>query len=462
MGSIKKIIGKEEWCSLNDLGIPAIKARIDTGARTSSLHAFNIETFKEGGKNFVSFEIHPIQQNEHITRKCKAEVIDRRPVKSSTGVAEERIVIKTAFRLGEDVWDIEVNLTNRDAMGYRMLVGREAMQRRFLVDPEKSFCIGDMDPVEVVDLYPEDKAKRSGYKILLLASNPDLYSNRRIMEVAALRGHEIRFVKIKQCYMNISSSRPQIMYESGESLSDFDAVIPRIRPSITYYGCAILRQFQSMGVYCLNGGAAIAQSRDKLQALQIFAQNKIATPTTGFAHSPKDTTSVINMVGGSPLIVKLLEGTQGTGVVLAETKKAAESVINAFKSIGANILVQEFVKEAEGKDLRCFVVDGKIVGTIQREAAEGEFRANLHLGGTAHKIKPTPEERVIAIKAAKAMGLHVAGVDIIRSKTGPRVLEVNSSPGLEGIEKVGDVDIASKMIECIEKQLGKTVTSPKL
>jgi ribosomal protein S6--L-glutamate ligase len=230
-------------------------------------------------------------------------------------------------------------------------------------------------------------------------------------------------------------------------------VIPRIRPSITFYGCALTRQFQSMGVYALNTASAIAQSRDKLYALQLLLGNDLDIPITGFAKSPADTGDLVNMVGGSPLVLKLLEGAQGRGVVLAETRKAAESVINAFKSLQANILVQEFIKEAEGKDLRCFVVNNRVVASIQRQAAPGEFRANLHQGGTASPVKITRDERRIAVRAAKAMGLNVAGVDMIRSERGPLVLEVNSSPGLEGVETATGKDVAGLMIQAIERKL---------
>jgi ribosomal protein S6--L-glutamate ligase len=251
--------------------------------------------------------------------------------------------------------------------------------------------------------------------------------------------------------MKLDADTPEIHYRGGTILNELDAVIPRIRPNITFYGCALTRQFEALKIFCLNSSAAITQSRDKLYSLQLLLNNGIDIPTTGFANSPLDTDDLIKMVGGTPLIVKLLEGTQGKGVVLAETKKAAESVINAFKSLNANILVQEFIKEANGKDLRLFVIDGKVVATIQREALAGEFRANIHLGGTASVVKPTNEEKIIAVKAAKAMGLKVAGVDIIRSSKGPLLLEVNSSPGLEGIEGATNKDIAGEMIKAIEK-----------
>ncbi|MEL0614026.1 30S ribosomal protein S6--L-glutamate ligase [Marinomonas arenicola] len=297
--------------------------------------------------------------------------------------------------------------------------------------------------------------RTGGLKIGLLASNPDLYSNRRIIEAAEARGHEIQFLNIKNCYMKLDATTPEIHYRGGRILNDLDAVIPRIRPSKTFYACTLLRQFESLGIYCLNTSTAIAQSRDKLRSLQLLLDNGLDIPTTGFANSPLDTGDLIDMVGGAPLIIKLLEGTQGTGVVLAETRKAADSVINAFKSLNANILVQEFIKESSGKDLRCFVVDGKVVASIQRTAAVGEFRANIHQGGRAELVKITPEEKRIAIKAAKAMDLKVAGVDLIRSNKGPLLLEVNSSPGLQGIETATNEDIAGRMIMAIERQLMK-------
>ncbi|MDX1693438.1 MAG: 30S ribosomal protein S6--L-glutamate ligase [Ketobacteraceae bacterium] len=291
-------------------------------------------------------------------------------------------------------------------------------------------------------------------KIGLLASDSELYSNQRLLEAGEERGHEMEFLNIRQCYMKVDDETPEVHYRGGAVIKDLDAVITRIRPSATFYGCALARQFESMGVYTVNSSEAIAQSRDKLYSLQLMLNSGISIPTTGFASSPMDTGDLIDMVGGAPLIVKLLEGTQGRGVVLAETRKAAESVINAFKSLKANLLVQEFIKEANGKDLRCFVIDGKVVASIERTAAPGEFRANIHQGGSASVIKVTAEERKLATKAAKALGLKVAGVDIIRSSKGPLLLEVNSSPGLEGIEAATGKDVAGMILASIENKLG--------
>lgn len=446
----KIILGSEEWCSFPELGIPAIKARVDSGAKTSALHAINIVPFMKEGVNWVKFDINPIQNNLKTVIHCEALLIDKRIVKSSSGYREQRFVIQTKINIGDDSWAIEMTLTNRDSMGFRMLLGREAMSGRILVDPEQKYLLGQNSTENLIELYQSSIPKKSGLRIGLLASNPDLYSNKRIMEAGEMRGHEMHFLNIKECYMKLDADTPEIHYRGGKVLDNFDAVIPRIRPSITFYGCALTRQFEAMKVFCLNSAAAITQSRDKLFSLQLLLRNGVDIPTTGFANSPLDTDDLIKMVGGSPLIVKLLEGTQGKGVVLAETKKAAESVINAFKSLNANILVQQFIKEANGKDLRLFVVDGKVVAAIQREAAPGEFRANIHMGGTASVVKPTTDERRIAIKAAKAMDLKVAGVDIIRSSKGPLLLEVNSSPGLEGIEGATNKDIAGEMIKAIE------------
>ncbi|WP_339886855.1 30S ribosomal protein S6--L-glutamate ligase [uncultured Flavobacterium sp.] len=447
----KVIVGSEEWCSLPAIGIPTIKARVDSGAKTSALHAINIKTFSKDNQEWVKFDINPIQNNAKALIHCEAQLVDQRIVKSSSGFREKRYVISTNVSLGGKTWEIELTLTNRDSMGFRMLLGREAMSGRVMVDPEQKFVLGQPSNENLKAYYYTESTEKKGLRIGVLASNPELYSNKRIMEAGEMRGHEMHFLNLKYCYMKLDADTPEIHYRGGKILDNFDAVIPRIRPSMTYYGCALTRQFEALKVFALNNAAAITQSRDKLFSLQLLLNSGVDIPTTGFANSPLDTDDLIKMVGGSPLIVKLLEGTQGKGVVLAETKKAAESVINAFKSLNANILVQEFIKEANGKDLRLFVVDGKVVASMQREAAPGEFRANIHMGGTASIVKVTPEEKKIAIKAAKAMDLKVAGVDIIRSSKGPLLLEVNSSPGLEGIEGATNKDIAGEMIKAIEK-----------
>ncbi len=287
-------------------------------------------------------------------------------------------------------------------------------------------------------------------RIAILSRNARLYSTRRLVDAAQQRGHEALVLDTLKCYIDIASLRPGIYYK-GSRLEGFDAVIPRIGASITFYGLAVLRQFEMIGVFPLNESVAIGRSRDKLRSLQLLARKGIGLPVTSFAHDVHNTQDVIDLVGGIPLVVKLLEGSQGRGVVLAETFKAAESVIDAFRELGADFLVQEFIQEAGGTDLRCLVIGDKVVAAMKRQAREGEFRSNLHRGGTASTIRLTPEERSTAVRAARIIGLNVAGVDILRSNHGPLVMEVNSSPGLEGIERVTGKDVAGMMIEYIEK-----------
>ena len=450
----KLIVGSEEWCSLPGLGLPAIKARVDSGAATSSLHAFNIVPFQRDGALWISFEVHPLQNDRSVVVRHEAPVLEQRGVRNTSGISETRYVIREELVLGEQRWPIELTLTNRDAMGYRMLLGREAMVGRVLVDPEGSHQLGEVEPADLESMYAALRTERTGLRIALLASDAELYSNRRLLEAGEERGHRMEFLNVKQCYMRLDPQNSEMHYRGGNVLERIDAVIPRIRPSVTFYGCAITRQFESMGIRVLNAAEPIKRSRDKLLASQLFVRHGLSMPVTGFASSPLDTKDLIKMVGGAPLILKLLEGAQGRGVVLAETQKAAESVINAMKSLNANLLVQEFIKEAGGKDLRCFVIGNKVVSAIERTAAVGDFRSNIHQGGSAQAVRIRPEERKLAVAATRALGLDVAGVDIIRSERGPLLLEVNSSPGLEGIETATGKDLAGQMIQELERKLG--------
>ncbi|GDX05700.1 30S ribosomal protein S6--L-glutamate ligase [Buttiauxella sp. A111] len=288
-------------------------------------------------------------------------------------------------------------------------------------------------------------------KIAILSRDGTLYSCKRLREAASRRGHVVEIIDPLSCYMNINPAAPSVHYK-GRQLPHYDAVIPRIGSAITFYGTAVLRQFEMLGSYPLNESVAITRARDKLRSLQLMARQGIDLPVTGFAHSPDDTSDLIDMVGGAPLVVKLVEGTQGIGVVLAETRQAAESVIDAFRGLNAHILVQEYIKEAQGRDIRCLVVGDKVVAAIERQAKPGDFRSNLHRGGVANQVEITERERKIALHAAETLGLDVAGVDILRAKRGPLVMEVNASPGLEGIEKTSGVDIATLMIKWIEQQ----------
>ena len=297
-------------------------------------------------------------------------------------------------------------------------------------------------------------------KIAVLSRNPDLYSTKRLVEAGRARGHEVDVIDTLHCYMDITSSRPTVRYH-GEQLPTYDAIIPRIGSSITFYGTAVARQFEMMGTFNVNESVAISRSRDKLRSMQLLSRKGIGLPRTGYASRPDNIKDLIKNVGGAPLVIKLLEGTQGIGVVLAETEKAAESIIEAFMGVKANILVQEYIKEAGGADIRCFVVGGRVVAAMKRLAAEGEFRSNLHRGGSAEVVKLTKAERETAVQAAKAMGLNVCGVDLLRSSSGPMVMEVNSSPGLEGIETATGIDVAGKIIEFIEKNAKHNHTKTK-
>jgi len=291
-------------------------------------------------------------------------------------------------------------------------------------------------------------------KIAILSRNTRLYSTKRLVEAGMKRGHDMYVIDPLRCYMNLATDNPEIHFK-GRKLADLDAIIPRIGASVTFYATAMLRQFEMTGVFTLNDSDAIVRARDKLRSLQLLSREGIAMPVTGFAHAPDDTEDLMKLVGEAPVIIKLTEGSQGQGVVLAETRQAAESVIDAFRGLSAHFMVQRFVKEAEGADLRCFVVGDKVVAAMKRQARRGEFRANLHKGGSAVEVKLSPKERDMAIRASRILGLNVAGVDIIRSAQGPLILEVNSSPGLEGIEAASKMDIAGEILAFIEKHARK-------
>lgn len=286
----------------------------------------------------------------------------------------------------------------------------------------------------------------------ILSRNPRIYSTHRLVKEAISRGHDVQVVNPLRCYMNITSAKPMVHYKE-QMLNEFDAIIPRIGASITFYGTAILRHFEMMGMYSLNESTSITRSRDKLRCLQILSRSGIGLPTTSYAHSTKMTEKLIEMVGGAPCVIKLIEGTQGKGVILAETPKAAESVIDGLRQMKAHFLVQEFIKESNGCDIRAFVIGDKVVASMMRRAKEGEFRSNLHRGGSAIQVEISDEEAQVAVNSAKALGLNVAGVDLLRSSRGPLVLEVNSSPGLQGIENSTGLNIAEMIIQYIEENV---------
>ncbi len=444
-------LGWEEWLSLPDLGLPAIKAKIDTGARTSALHASVIETFGAAQKPQVRFLLRPNPEDTTLEITCSAPVLDRRNITSSNGETELRYVIQTFVQMGERRWPIELTLTDRSSMSYRMLLGRTAINDDMIVDPNSSFA----QPILSFNLYkniPRRRPVKRPLMIALLTREPNNYSSQRLISAAEARGHVVMPIDTSRCYMRIGGLSPEVHYD-GKVLPKFDAVIPRIGASLTSYGMAVLRQFANTGAFCLNSAESIGKSRDKLLAHQLLSRAKIGMPVTAFANSPKDTKDFISLVGKAPMVVKLIESTQGRGVVLAETSKAAESLVDAFRGLDANFLLQTFVKEAAGADVRCFVVGKKVVSAIKRQANEGEFRSNLHRGGNAFEVKLSKEERSIAARAVRELGLFVGGVDLLRSDEGPKVLEVNSSPGLEGIEQTTGQDVATQIIEFLESKI---------
>ena len=444
-------LGWEEWVSLPDLGLPTLRVKVDTGAKTSALHATEIETFGRAEKPQVRFTVHPIPGREDLEIPCSAEIVDRREVTSSNGDTEHRYVIRTPLGIAGQTWPIEITLTDRRGMQSHMLLGRQALVDRVTVAPGERFCQPELSYEVYHSAHVRTAAPNRALRIAVL-SREDNYSTRRLVAVGEARGHTVEVIDTARCYMAINALAPEVHYD-GKRLPRYDAVIPRIGASITPYGTAVIRQFETIGTWCVNGSAGITASRDKLHAHQVLARNRIGMPPTAFASSPKDTGNLIGLVGSAPLIVKLLESTQGRGVVLAETRKAAESVISAFRGLKANFLVQHFVKEAAGEDIRCLVIGNKVVAAIKRTAEGGDFRSNLHLGGKASPMKITKEERETALRAARAFGLNMAGVDLLRSETGPKVLEVNSSPGFEGVETASGKDVVGRLYDEIEAKV---------
>ena len=454
-------VGWREWIKLPQLGLNAINAKIDTGAKTSALHAEDIETFGSIERPKVRFGVRPVEGNDNIIIYCTAPITDRRHVTSSNGETEFRTFIQTDLAIDEQSWPIEISLTNRENMNHRMLLGRSAMdEANLVVEPSEEYLLEELS----FDIYKTIKTRSPvarALRIGLLTMEPDNYSNKKIIKAAEERDHVIEPIATTSCYMNINSLTSGLHY-NGEKLPRFDAIIPRIGAQITAYGTSIVRQFEMTGAFCLNSGEAISRSRDKLQAHQVMAHHGLPMPITAFASSPKNTEDLMKLVGGAPLVVKLLKSTQGKGVVLAETKKAAESVIDAFRGLDADFLVQEFIAEAEGSDIRCLVLGNKVIATMQRQAEPGEFRSNIHQGGEGRRIKITKQERQMAIKASKAFGLSLAGVDILRSEKGPLLLEVNSSPGLKGIEAVTGKNLANTIIDHIESKVFRPAKAAKI
>jgi ribosomal protein S6--L-glutamate ligase len=443
------MLGWREWVALPQLGLPALKAKVDTGARTSALHAFSIETFGPADAPRVRFGVHPIDYNQDVEVWCTARVTDRRYVRSSNGQSEYRYIIETPIKLGGREWPIEVSLSNRHTMAHRMLLGRSALDAQSI--EIRPWCEYLQDELSFEAYADRSPPLRRPLRIALLTMEPGNFSNRRLIEAAEARDHVIEPIETLRCYMNIKSIASAVHYK-GAPLSSYDFVIPRIGASITAYGTAVVRQFEMTGAQVLNSSQAIVQSRDKLFAHQLLAAHRLPMPDTAFASAHVDTEDLIAMAGGAPLVIKFLNGTQGNGVMLAHDRAAAAALIEALRNAEASFLVQQYISESAGQDLRCIVLDGKVIAAMVRRSTTGDFRANLHQGGIALETKLSPEERKLAIKAAAKLGLKFAGVDILRSAKGPLLIEVNSSPGLEGITNATGIDVAGHVLDHIEQR----------
>lgn len=452
------VIGWREWVGLPDLGVGTIKAKVDTGARSSSLHAFDLKEFERGGENWVRFSIHPVQRKRSNIVVAEAAVLEYRSVRSSSGKASVRPVIVTSVSLLGISWPVEMTLANRDDMGFRMLLGREAFRKRFVVDAGRSYFGGEAE-VEGDQLRKRIRwigwnqtVKEPNMKLCILSCSLTCYSTRRLREAAEQRGHQVKVLNTLKFSIDLERGEPDLYFRTKQ-LSHYDAVLPRIGASITYFGTAVLRQFEQMGVFCANSSGGVSNSRDKLRSLQILSRHQIGIPKTTFVRDKKDVLPAIERVGGAPVIIKLIEGTQGIGVLLAESVKSAEAIIELLQSQRQSVLIQKFVAESKGRDIRAFVVGDQVVGAMRRVAQGQEFRSNVHRGGTTEPVILDETYCETAIRAAQIMGLRVAGVDMLESKSGPQIMEVNSSPGLEGIERCTQLDIAGSIIDYIAAQV---------
>jgi len=443
-------LGWEEWCALPHLNLPALKVKVDTGARTSALHAFDIEPFGPPEAPQVRFAVHPIPGRHDLVVRCTAPVHDRREVTSSNGETQYRYVILSDIVIGPRQWPVELTLTDRGAMAYRMLLGRQALGGNTVVAPGDSFC----QPSLSYDVYPV--AKRQAVtpdrplSLAILSREPGGYTPNRLLDEAVSRGHAARIIDTARCYMAMNALSPEVHCD-GAPLPRFDAVIPRIGASFSAYGAALVRQFETVGTLCLNGSDGITSSRDRIHAHQLLARYHIGMPATAFAASPKDTDNLIGLVGRAPLVLKLFDRAAGNGIVKAETRSAAQSVIRAFRNLKANFLVQDFLPEAAGRDIHCLILGGRFIAALERKPDA----ATPDLPSTAHTrlAKTTRAERDAAQKAARAFKLGLASVDLLRTPDGPKVLSVSATPGLSRFETATGRNIAALVLDLLEQRL---------
>lgn len=442
----KVIIGNEEWCAFPGLGVPAIKARVDSGAKTSALHAFNIQRFESGSSQWVSFDVHPLQNNRELVVHCQAPVCDKRWVKSSSGLSEKRYVIKVPMQLGPFLWDIEVTLTNRDSMGYRMLLGRNAMQDLVLVDPSQGCYLGEPDVAQMQNLYPDVVKSKQGLNIGLLAISADLYSNQRLLETARERGHNIRFIDIKNTALQFADGQARC-YVGNDQVDGIDVIIPRFPASLSPYACSLLQHFQQQGAFAINSANAIRQARDILSTLQVLQKHQLPLAAYSFAPDAGHAKAMIEQVGGAPLLLKNLSEDTEKAYVLAKNAAAAESIIQAMQGRGLAVYAQGFYKESNKRLVRCLVLQDKVLAAVEKP---------VRLMGSNSKKRRvtaatlTSEETALVLRAANTMNLCLAGIDIVRSEKGPLVFGITPNPGFEDIENMVDINIAQALFTVIE------------
>ncbi len=448
MANPKVIIGNEEWCAFPALGVPAIKARVDSGAKTSALHAFNIQRFQYDNSPWVSFDVHPLQDNRLIVVHCKAPVCDKRWVKSSSGMSEKRYVIKVPMQLGDFMWDVEVTLTNRDSMGYRMLLGRNAMQNHVLVDPSDGCYLGNLSSEEISRLYNNDAQPPSGLNIALVVNTVGHYSNQRIIETAQERGHNITVIDVNESALLFGQQQAQCL-QNASLMQPFDIVIPRFSTNRANYACALMQHFQLQGAYMVNNAHATQQARDKICTLQTMQQYQVPVLLHGFAPTDLYVQELIEQVGGAPLLIKGLQDDADKFYVLAKTTSAAESIIHAMHSQGAAIMVQEYSKASSQRYIRNLVLHDTILASIEKPikiTASDKARKVLR----SKEIQLTDNEQAMVIRAAQAMNLVLAGVDIIRTERGTLFYGISPNPSFEDIENTVDINIAQCLMRSLE------------
>lgn len=442
----KIAVGWEEWIGMPDIGLPAILAKVDTGARTSALHSFAFEEIEIDGVTHIHFGVQPTADDPKLHVWCNAPLIDYREVISSNGMAEMRPFVQVELHLAGQSWPIELSLTNRETMNYRMLLGRTAMEGRIVVDPFGA-CINGVPEGDFYGHHLEESASKE-LSIGILTCAPNAYSTQRLVEAIEQKGHSVDLIDIARCTLQVDAQNPGLFLR-GEPLPRFDAIIPRIGAPITQHGLAVVRQCELLGSYVLNGASSIAAARDKLWSYQFLAKAGIEVPSTFSAFNGRDGRAMVHKVGDGPYVLKTRKSERGRGVLLAPDRNTAKSLLDAFDDLDEKLLVQPFLQAENNSDLRIMVLGKKVIAAAQRTAKAGDFRANYHQGGKAKKVKISKLERQMALRAAKALGLRFAGVDLMRTEVGPVVIEVNASPGLEGIESATGLDLSGRVIDYV-------------